>query len=161
MGQSELKNKVALITGANKGLGLEMSRQLGQHGLKILIAGRNLEAASTAADKLQQQGVDAVAIALDIGDSNQIQSVVKEIDEQFGKLDILINNAGIFLDGDWLTSNASSISLDIIRQTFNTNFFALVELTQALLPLILKSPSGRIVNRPLAELILCYNDWFS
>lgn len=122
-----------------------------KHGLKILIAGRNLEAASTAADKLQQQGVDAVAIGLDIGDSNQIQFVVKEIDEQFGKLDVLINNAGIFLDGDWLTSNASSISLDIIRQTFNTNFFALVELTQALLPLILKSPSGRIVNMSSIE----------
>lgn len=151
MWQKELKNKVALITGANKGLGLEMSRQLGQHGLKILIAGRNLEAAQKAADKLQNEGVDAEAIALDVGDSNQIQSVVKEIDEQFGKLDVLINNAGIFLDGDWLTSNASSISVDIIRQTFNINFFALVELTQALLPLILKSSSGRIVNMSSIE----------
>ncbi|MBD2360642.1 SDR family oxidoreductase [Anabaena sp. UHCC 0399] len=146
MGQSELNHKVALITGANKGLGLEMSRQLGQHGIKTLIAGRNLEAAQTAADKLQNQGIDAEALALDVGDSNQIQSVVQKIDEQFGKLDVLINNAGVFLDGDWLTSNASSVSLDTIRQTFNTNFFALVELTQALLPLILKSPNGRIVN---------------
>ncbi|WP_414577979.1 SDR family oxidoreductase [Anabaena sp. CCY 9402-a] len=151
MGQSELNHKVALITGANKGLGLEMSRQLGQHGIKILIAGRNLEAAQTAADKLQNQGIDAEALALDVGDSNQIQSVVQKIDEQFGKLDVLINNAGVFLDGDWLTSNASSVSLDTIRQTFNTNFFALVELTQALLPLILKSPNGRIVNMSSIE----------
>ncbi|MBD2440596.1 SDR family oxidoreductase [Nostoc sp. FACHB-110] len=151
MGQNEANHKVALITGANKGLGLEMSRQLGQHGLKILIAGRNLEAAQTAANELQNQGIDATALALDVGESHQIQSVVQKIDDQFGKLDILINNAGIFLDGDWLTSNASSISLDIIRQTFNTNFFALVELTQALLPLILKSPSGRIVNMSSIE----------
>ncbi|MBH8574255.1 SDR family oxidoreductase [Nostocaceae cyanobacterium CENA369] len=148
---SELKNKVALITGANKGLGLEMSRQLGQHGLTILIAGRNLEAVKTAASKLDNQGVKAQAIALDVGDSKQIQSAVEQIGEQFGKLDILINNAGVFLDGDWLISNASSVSIDIIRQTFDTNFFALVELTQALLPLILKSPSGRIVNMSSIE----------
>jgi NAD(P)-dependent dehydrogenase (short-subunit alcohol dehydrogenase family) len=150
-GNSELNNKVALITGANKGLGLEMSRQLGEQGLTLLIAGRDLEAAQTAADKLQHQGINATAITLDVGDSNQIQSAVEKITQQFGKLDILINNAGVFLDGDWLTSNASSVSLDIIRQTFNTNFFALVELTQALLPLILKSPSGRIVNMSSIE----------
>ncbi|QSJ20739.1 SDR family oxidoreductase [Nostoc sp. UHCC 0702] len=151
MVNSELNNKVALITGANKGIGFEMSRQLGLHGLTILIAARNLEAAKKAAADLENQGVLAQPIALDINNSSQIQSVVQQIGEQFGKLDVLINNAGVFLDGDWLISNASSVSIDIIRQTFNTNFFALVELTQALLPLILKSPSGRIVNMSSIE----------
>ena len=151
MVNSELKNKVALITGANKGLGLEMSRQLGQHGLTILIAARNLEAAKTAATNLHNEGVSAVAIALDVTDSTQIQSAFQEIRDSFGKLDILINNAGVFLDGDWLISNATSVSINIIRQTFNTNFFGLVELTQVLLPLILKSPSGRIVNMSSIE----------
>lgn len=146
MVQDELKNKVALITGANKGLGLEMSRQLGQHGLTILLAARSLDAAKTAASNLGNEGVVAYPVGLDVTDSNQIQSVVQHISDSFGKLDILINNAGVFLDSDWTISNASSISIDIIRQTFNTNFFALVELTQALLPLILNSSSGRIVN---------------
>lgn len=146
MVQDELKNKVALITGANKGLGLEMSRQLGQHGLTILIAARSLDAAKAAASKLTDEGVVAQPIALDITDSNQIQSAFQHISDSFGKLDVLINNAGVFLDGDWSTSNASSVSINIIRQTFDTNFFALVELTQALLPLILNSPGGRIVN---------------
>lgn len=151
MVNSELKNKVALITGANKGLGLEMSRQLGQYGLTILIASRNLEAAKTAATNLYNEGVSTQAIALDVTSSTQIQSAFQEISDSFGKLDILINNAGVFLDGDWLTSNASSVSIDIIRQTFNTNFFGLVELTQVLLPLILNSPSGRIVNMSSIE----------
>ena len=151
MVQDELKNKVALITGANKGLGLEMSRQLGQHGLTILIAARNRHAAEAAATTLQNEGLKAKAIALDITDTTQIQSAVQEIGDQFGKLDVLINNAGVMLDGEWLISNASSVSVDMIRQTFNTNFFALVELTQGLLPLILKSPNGRIVNMSSTE----------
>ncbi|MEH1899736.1 MAG: SDR family oxidoreductase [Nostoc sp.] len=151
MAQDELKNKVALITGANKGLGLEMSRQLGQHGLTILIAARNLDAAKTAVSNLENEGIIAHPIALDVTDSNQIESAVQQISDSFGRLDVLINNAGVFLDGDWLTSNASSISVDIIRQTFNTNFFGLVELTQRALPLILNSPSGRIVNMSSIE----------
>ncbi|WP_244918162.1 SDR family NAD(P)-dependent oxidoreductase [Nostoc linckia] len=111
MGNSELKNKVALITGANKGIGLEMSRQLGQHGLTILIATRNIEAAKTAASNLHDEGISAEAIALDVTNSTQIQSAFQQISDSFGQLDILINNAGVFLDGDWLTSNASSVSL--------------------------------------------------
>jgi NAD(P)-dependent dehydrogenase (short-subunit alcohol dehydrogenase family) len=151
MASSEFNGKVALITGANKGLGLEMSRQLGQQGLTILIASRNLQAAEAAVTTLQNEGLNAQAIALDVNNSTQIQSAVEKIGKQFGKLDVLINNAGVMLDGEWSTSNASSVSLDTIRQTFNTNFFALVELTQALLPLLLKSPSGRIVNMASIE----------
>jgi NAD(P)-dependent dehydrogenase (short-subunit alcohol dehydrogenase family) len=144
-------NKVALITGANKGLGFEMSRQLAQQGLTVLVAARKIEAAEEAATKLKNEGLEAEAIALDINDSAQIQSAVQEIHDRFGKLDVLINNAGVMLDGEWAISNASSVSIDIIRKTFDTNFFALVEVTQALLPLILKSPSGRIVNMASIE----------
>lgn len=151
MVSSEANGKIALITGANKGLGFEMSRQLAQHGLKVLIAGRNLQAVQDAATKLQLEGLQAEAIALDINNSNQIQDAVQEIGDKFGKLDVLINNAGVMLDGEWIISNASSVSLDIIRKTFETNFFALVEVTQTLLPLILKSPSGRIVNMASIE----------
>lgn len=151
MSNSEFSSKVALITGANKGLGFEMSRQLAQQGLTVLIAARKLEAAEAAATDLKNQGLKAEAIALDVSDSTQIQAAVEEIKNRFGKLDVLINNAGVMLDGEWLISNASSVSIDIIRKTFDTNFFALVELTQALLPLILKSQSGRIVNMASIE----------
>ncbi|MCU0533059.1 MAG: SDR family oxidoreductase [Hydrococcus sp. Prado102] len=151
MVNSESNGKVALVTGANKGLGFEMSRQLAQQGITVLIAARKLEAAQEAATTLKNEGLKAEAIALDINDSNQIQAAVKEIGDKFGKLDVLINNAGVMLDGEWSTSNASSVSIDIIRKTFDTNFFALVELTQALLPLILKSQRGRIVNMASIE----------
>ncbi len=108
-------NKIALITGANKGLGFEMSRQLAQQGLTVLVAARKIEAAVEAATKLKNEGLEAEAIALDINDSAQIQSAVQEIHDRFGKLDVLINNAGVMLDGEWAISNASSVSIDIIR----------------------------------------------
>jgi NAD(P)-dependent dehydrogenase (short-subunit alcohol dehydrogenase family) len=151
MVNSESNNKVALVTGANKGLGFEMSRQLAQQGLTVIIAARKLEAAEEAATKLKNEGLKAETIALDINDSTQIQLAVREIQDRFGKLDVLINNAGVMLDGEWAISNASSVSVDIIRKTFDTNFFALVEVTQALLPLILKSQGGRIVNMASIE----------
>jgi NAD(P)-dependent dehydrogenase (short-subunit alcohol dehydrogenase family) len=143
--------KVALVTGANKGLGFEMSRQLAQQGLTVILAARKLQAAEEAATKLKEKGLKAEAIALDINDSDQIKAAVQTIGDRFGKLDVLINNAGVMLDGEWSTSNASSVSIDTIRKTFETNFFALVEVTQALLPLILKSSSGRIVNMASIE----------
>jgi NAD(P)-dependent dehydrogenase (short-subunit alcohol dehydrogenase family) len=151
MVSSDSNGKVALVTGANKGLGFEMSRQLAQQGLTVIIAARRLEAAEAAATKLQNEGLKAEAIALDINDSTQIQSAVREIQDRFGKLDVLINNAGVMLDGEWTISNASSVSIETTRKTFDTNFFALVEVTQALLPLILKSQSGRIVNMASIE----------
>lgn len=126
MGNSEFNNKVALITGANKGLGFEMSRQLAQYGLTVLIAARKLEVAEAAATTLRNEGLKAEAIALDVNDRTQIQAAVEEIQARFGKLDVLINNAGVMLDGEWSISNASSVSIDIIRQTFETNFLALL-----------------------------------
>jgi NAD(P)-dependent dehydrogenase (short-subunit alcohol dehydrogenase family) len=151
MVSSKSNGKIALVTGANKGLGFEMSRQLAQEGLTVIIAARKLEAAIVAAAQLKSEGLEAEAIALDINDSAQIQSAAQEIGDRFGKLDVLINNAGVMLDGEWAISNASSVSIDTIRKTFDTNFFALVEVTQAMLPLILKSQSGRIVNMASIE----------
>lgn len=117
----------------------------------VLIGARKLQAAEEAATTLKNEGLKAEAIALDINDSTQIQAAVQQIKDRFGKLDVLINNAGVMLDGEWIISNASSVSNDIIRKTFDTNFFALVEVTQSLLPLILKGQHGRIVNMASIE----------
>ena len=111
MVNSESNGKVALITGANKGLGFEMSRQLAQQEITVLIAARKLEAAEEATTTLKNEGLKAEAIALDINDSNQIQAAVREIENKFGKLDVLINNAGVMLDGEWSTSNIVSLKL--------------------------------------------------
>ncbi len=141
---SEAK-KIALITGANKGLGLETARQLGALGITVLLGARDLAKGEAAAAELKAAGIDARAVKLDVVNSADIKAVVEKIEKEFGKLDILVNNAGIALDpiGGNTTSTTSE---EILRKTFDTNFFAVVAVTQALLPLLKKSEAGRIVN---------------
>lgn len=136
--------KVALITGANKGIGYETARQLGQQGIKVLIGSRNEERGKEAESKLRNEGIDAEYIALDLGDKNTHESAAKYIEENFGKLDILVNNAGIWLEGPEIKP-ASEVSVDTFRRTFDTNLFDQIEVTQKLLPLVKKSDAGRIV----------------
>lgn len=139
--------KIALITGANKGLGLEMARQLGQQGITILLAARDLAKGEAAAQTLKSEGIDAQAIQLDVVNPDHIAAVTAQIEEDFGHLDILINNAGVMNDGsDWSANSTPTISAQALRDTFDTNFFAVVALTQALLPLLKKAPAARIVN---------------
>jgi NAD(P)-dependent dehydrogenase (short-subunit alcohol dehydrogenase family) len=137
--------KVALITGANKGIGLETARQLGKLGVTVLVGSRDLAKGEAAAAEVKKEGVDARAVKLDVLDQADYAAVAKLIEKEFGRLDILINNAGVMLDGR--TRNETSTTSDkVLRETFDTNFFAVVELTQVLLPLIRKSAAGRIVN---------------
>jgi NAD(P)-dependent dehydrogenase (short-subunit alcohol dehydrogenase family) len=137
--------KVALITGANKGIGLETARQLGKQGIIVLVGARDLAKGEAAVAELKKDGVDARAVKLDVDNSADYAAVAKLIEKDFGRLDILINNAGIFLDGR-TKNETSTTSQEILRKTFDTNFFAVVGLTQALLPLLRKSLGGRIVN---------------
>jgi NAD(P)-dependent dehydrogenase (short-subunit alcohol dehydrogenase family) len=142
---SDKSAKVALITGANKGIGLETARQLGKLGVIILVGARDLSKGEQAAEVLRGVGVDARAIKLDVVNEADRAAAAKHIQKDFGKLDILINNAGVMLDAR--TGNeTSTTSAKILRDTFETNFFAVVALTQTLLPLIRKSEAGRIVN---------------
>jgi len=142
---SEATKKVALITGANKGIGLETARQLGKLGITVLVGARDVAKGDAAAETLKKEGIDARAIKIDVDNPDDYVTVAKTIEKEFGKLDILINNAGILID-DKKAPQASKTSQDILRKTFNTNFFAVIELTQTLLPLLEKSPAGRIVN---------------
>jgi NAD(P)-dependent dehydrogenase (short-subunit alcohol dehydrogenase family) len=137
--------KVALITGANKGIGLETAKQLGKLGVTILVGSRDLAKGEEAAEVLRGIGVDAQAIKLDVVNEADRAAAAKFIEQNYGKLDILINNAGVLLDGR-TKNETTTTSSKMLRETFETNFFAVVALTQTLLPLIRKSDAGRIVN---------------
>lgn len=137
--------KVALITGANKGLGFEMARQLGQAGVTVIVAARDAARGEAAAAKLRGEGIDAQFLRLDVTHPEDHRAAAAFLEEKFGHLDILINNAGIAVE-NLFGSKASATTPDALRRTFETNFFAPVALTQTLLPLLRKSPAGRIVN---------------
>src|SRR5580698_11112781 len=139
------QTKVALISGANKGIGLETARQLGKQGITVLVGARDLAKGEAAVAELKKDGVDARAVKLDVDSPGDYDAVAKLIEKDYGVLDILINNAGIMLDGR-KGNETSKTSKDVLQKTFNTNFFAAVGLTQALLPLLRKSLGGRIVN---------------
>ena len=138
-------NKVALITGANKGLGFEMARQLGHAGVTVVLGARDPHKGEAAAEKLRQEGLDAQFLKLDVTDLEDHAAAAAFLNEKFGRLDILINNAGISAE-EFGAGKASTTTGDLIRKTFETNFFAPVALTQSLLPLLRKSDAGRIVN---------------
>lgn len=137
--------KVALISGANKGIGLETARQLGKQGITILLGARDLAKGEAAAAELKKEGIDARAVKLDVVDAADHEAVAKLIEKEFGALDILVNNAGVTFEG-FGSNEPSKTPLDVLRKTLETNFFAVVALTQALLPLVRKSEAGRIVN---------------
>ncbi|MFL6427088.1 MAG: SDR family oxidoreductase [Acidobacteriaceae bacterium] len=140
------EKKVAFITGGNRGIGLETARQLGKQGVKVVIGSRDAEKGKAAAEKLRAEGADVDAIHFDITKPADYQEAYKYFDKNFGRVDVLINNAGISKETFGAPNNASSINQATLREIFDTNFFGTVELTQVLLPLIKKASEGRIVN---------------
>jgi len=138
--------QVALITGANKGIGLETARQLGQRDIIVVVGARDQTKAEKAAKTLQEEGVDARPLKLDVTKVGDRDAAVEFFDKNFGRLDILVNNAGVMVEGGWGGNNTVTVSAEALQQTFETNFFAPVLLTQALLPLLKKAPAARIVN---------------
>ncbi len=136
--------KIALITGANKGIGLETARQLAQKNITVLIGARDEAKGEEAIAELRKEGFEARAIAIDVTKSESIRKAAAQVEKEFGHLDILVNNAGVMLDDE--DRKVSEQSLDVWRDTFGTNFFGLIETTQAFLPLLRKSDAGRIVN---------------
>ncbi|MGD1069685.1 MAG: SDR family oxidoreductase [Bryobacteraceae bacterium] len=137
--------KVALITGANKGLGFEMARQLGQAGVTVVLGARDVKKGEAAAEKLRNDGLDAQFLKLDVTNAEDRAAASAFLEKKFGRLDILVNNAGISAEGLG-AGRVRTTPADVIRRTFETNFFAPVELTRVLLPLLEKSDAGRIVN---------------
>jgi len=133
--------KIALVTGANKGIGFEVARQLAASGCTVLLGARNPVLGEEAVGKLKRDDVRYLAIDLD--DYATIAIAAQAIDANFGHLDILVNNAGIAAPGDGLPS---IVSLDAIERAFRVNFLGSVAVTQAMLPLLRKAPSAMIVN---------------
>ena len=135
--------KIALVTGANKGIGYETVRQLAAQDITVLLAARDEKRGAEAASKLKEAGLDVQFLQLDVNDTASQDNAAKFIADKFGKLDILVNNAGIAQD---FKVPASQSTMEQWRSTFETNVFNLVSLTQKLLPLVKKSDAGRIVN---------------
>jgi NAD(P)-dependent dehydrogenase (short-subunit alcohol dehydrogenase family) len=135
--------RIALVTGANKGIGFEVSRCLAQAGLTVLMAARNPDLGQAAAAALNAQGLDVRFIELDVVSSATIEAAATTIAAEFQRLDVLVNNAGINVPGDGPPSTAD---LAAVRRVLETNFLGTLAVTQALLPLLRKSPAGRIVN---------------
>jgi len=140
--------KIALITGANRGIGFETARQLAKQGIKVLIGARSEEKGREAEAALKAEGLDVEYINIDVDNTATHAAAAKEIEGKYGKLDILVNNAGIFLAEEFdngVPVPASKTTQDTFRKTFDTNFFNTIDVTQALLPLVKKSDAGRIV----------------
>ncbi len=147
---SSLIGKVALVTGGARGLGLEITHQLAALGAHVIIGARDKTKADAVASELQGRGLEASALELDVTSKEDRREAYAAIDNTHGKLDILINNAGILLDspngGTPAPRQPSEALPSILRDTFEANFFAPIFLTQLLLPLIKRSDAGRIVN---------------
>jgi NAD(P)-dependent dehydrogenase (short-subunit alcohol dehydrogenase family) len=136
------KGKIALITGANKGIGFEVARQLGAEGISVLVGARNPQLGEAAVLKLRAAGADAQFIELDVTKPETITKAAEQIRAQYDRLDILVNNAGVLDKGDGPPSVADP---DAVRRVLDVNFFGVLAVTQAMLPLVRNSASGRIV----------------
>jgi NAD(P)-dependent dehydrogenase (short-subunit alcohol dehydrogenase family) len=135
--------RIALVTGANKGIGLEIARQLAQSGVYVLLGARDVARGSQAVASLASAGLDVEAIEIDLNDQQTIEAAAEAIGRRHGRLDILVNNAGIVDAEDGPPSVATAAAA---RRLMETNFIGTLAVTQAMLPLLRRSSAGRIVN---------------
>lgn len=136
--------KIALVTGANKGIGFEIARQLGVQDITILIGARDQARGEAAIQKLHAEKIEAVVVQLDVTNQASIDAAAAFIDQSYGRLDMLVNNAGISVR-EWSTP-PSQLSLEDVQKTFATNVFGVFAVTCAMLPLLRRSEAGCIVN---------------
>jgi NAD(P)-dependent dehydrogenase (short-subunit alcohol dehydrogenase family) len=144
-----MAQKIAFITGGNRGLGFQTALDLKNTGTKVVIGSRDNKQGEQARDKLRAAGADAEVLQFDITKPADFQRAYDYFDSNYGRLDILVNNAGIAagpFPGDGPEHTAANVPLEVLHKVFETNFFAPVALTKTLLPLLKKSPAGRIVN---------------
>lgn len=134
---------IALVTGGNKGIGKEIVRQLGQRGLTVYLAARNPALGTAAATELAADGLDVRFVALDVTDAESVAAAAKQVEADSGRLDVLVNNAGIV--AEWGTAVAD-ITAEQVRTAYEVNVFGVVSAINAFVPLLRRSSNARIVN---------------
>ncbi|MBC7997291.1 MAG: SDR family oxidoreductase [Leptolyngbya sp.] len=139
----DTKNKIALVTGANKGIGFEIAQKLGAAGCTVIVGARSEKLGEEACAKLKASGVEAIYLNLDLLKPETIEKAATAVEEKYGRLDILVNNAGIVERGDGSPINTS---VDAVETTLRTNFIGPLRVTQAMAPLLKKSAEGSVVN---------------
>jgi NAD(P)-dependent dehydrogenase (short-subunit alcohol dehydrogenase family) len=135
---------IALVTGANRGIGYEVARQLGARGMTVLVGARDAERGAAAEKSLRDLGVDAHHVPLAVTDEASVAQAAGRIDAEYGRLDVLVNNAGI--TGGPESGRPSQTPLPILREVYETNVFGVVAVTSAMLPLLRRAQAARIVN---------------
>ena len=136
--------KIALVTGGNKGIGLEICRNLASAGCTVLLGARDAERGQRAVREIEEAGIEDVHfIEMDVTRQDIITAAAQQIERRYACLDVLVNNAGVNLRGDGLPGAADP---EVVRKIFDTNFFGALRVAQTMLPLLRKSAAGRIVN---------------
>ncbi|HET6658770.1 MAG TPA: SDR family NAD(P)-dependent oxidoreductase [Rubrobacter sp.] len=138
-----MTDNVAVVTGAGRGIGLEVCRQLAERGMTVILTARDLEKAKAAAEQLVGEGLDVIPKALDISNDESVRGLAAELEQQFGTVNVLVNNAAAY--ADW-SEMASSADLELAQGVLETNLFGAWRVCQVFLPLISRSRHGRIVN---------------
>ncbi len=141
--EPEPSQRIALVSGANRGLGYEVSRQLAAQGVTVLLGARKPLLGEKAARQLRREGGTVIPVRLDVTSIQDVRELVARIDGEYGRLDILVNNAGAYFDID---DDPSSVNVDLVRQALETNLIGAWQLTEAMLPLMQRHGYGRIVN---------------
>ncbi len=141
------ETKVALVTGGNRGIGLEIARELARLGVMTALGARDYQAGLAAADKLHSEGLEPVVVELDVTSRQSIAAAVAKTHDLFGRIDILVNNAGILIDGDSSgVAGVVDVSIEKVMQTFATNTVGPLMMMQAVIPHMREQGYGRIVN---------------
>jgi NAD(P)-dependent dehydrogenase (short-subunit alcohol dehydrogenase family) len=151
MSNTKQNGNIAFITGANRGLGLETARELGKQGITVVLGSRDAKKGEAASETLRNEGIAAESLGFDVTKTQDHQQAYDYFAKEYGQLDILVNNAGVLKESQVSAAGSgpnpvTGVSSEVLRETFETNFFGPVALTQKLLPLIRKSQAGRIVN---------------
>ena len=135
--------KVALVTGGNRGIGYELVKQLALKGFKVILASQDSEMAHEAAQKLKELNLDVSSVEIDVDDQESISHAATTVNEKYGRLDVLINNAGVYLD-----KNEKLLNMEpsILEGTMSTNFFGAYYVIRSFIPLMEKQGYGRIIN---------------
>jgi len=135
--------KTALITGANKGIGREVARQLGAKGFHVFVGARHAKAGLKAAEEIAKEGGKATFLEIDVADNDSVTTAARKFSNTADHLDVLVNNAGIIVDGD---NAILEISDDLFRKTLETNTLGALRVTRAFVPLLRKSKTPRVIN---------------